>query len=166
MPENATQAAGGYDARLAIPCGLGRRLLVMAYDAVAVVALMMAVTAVGLLTPLREQTALKDPAPTALLLLTWFVYLVWCWRSGMTVGMRAWRVRLVSDDGSVPGWGRCLLRFAVSLLSVAALGLGFIRALFDRQRRTWHDLASGSRLVRTGGKSHRSSQHEDRAQAK
>lgn len=165
MPENVTQQPGRSDEQLAIPCGLGRRVLVMTYDAVAVVALMMAVTAVGLLTPLREQTALQDPAPTALLLVTWFLYLAWCWRSGMTVGMRAWRVRLVTDNGNIPGWGRCLLRFVVSLLSAAALGLGFIRILFDRQRRAWHDLASGSRLVRTGGKSHRSSQHDDRAQA-
>ena len=84
------------------PCGLGRRLLVMAYDAIALIALMMAVTAILLLTPLRNQTAFLDPMPTLVLLVTWFLYLGWCWRRGLTLGMRAWRVRLVFD--SEPGW--------------------------------------------------------------
>lgn len=122
----------------------------MAYDAFAVIALMMAVSALLLLTPLAGQRALVDPLPTVILLATWFLYLAWCWRhGGVTLGMRAWRVRLVFEDGETPGWGRCLVRFAVSLISAAALGLGFIWALFDRERRSWHDLASGSALVRT-----------------
>jgi len=121
----------------------------MAYDAVAVIALMMAVTALLLFTPLSRQTALQDPRPTLVLFATWFFYLAWCWRhGGLTLGMRAWRVRLGFDGGDTPGWGRCLLRFAVSLLSAAALGLGFMWALFDREHRTWHDIASRSILVR------------------
>lgn len=129
----------------------------MGYDAVAVIALMMGVTAVALFTPLSDQTALKDPLPTLLLLVTWFLYLTWCWRGGLTVGMRAWRVKLVFDDVEQPGWGRCLLRFTVSLLSAAALGLGFIWAMFEPNRRTWHDLASRSRLIRSRRPSHRPS---------
>ena len=133
----------------------------MGYDAVAVIALMMAVTALALLTPLRHQTALKDPLPTLLLLLTWFLYLAWCWRAGMTVGMRAWRVRLVFDDGEKPGWTRCLLRFTISLASAATLGLGFVWSLFNAERRSWHDLASRSRLVRIPRTLNRSSQDEN-----
>lgn len=137
-------------------CGLGRRLLVMAYDAVAVIALMMAVTAFLLFTPLGRQTAIKDPLPTLVLLVVWFLYLAWCWRrGGLTLGMRAWRVRLVFDDGDTPGWGRCLLRFVVSLVSAASLGLGFMWALFDRDRRTWHDIAGGSSLIRAPAASDR-----------
>lgn len=122
----------------------------MVYDAIAVITLMMAVTAVALFTPLANQTALKDPLPTLLLMTIWFLYLAWCWRrGGLTLGMRAWRVRLVFDGGTVPGWGRCLVRFAVSLVSAAAVGAGFFWSLFDKRRRTWHDLASGSVLLRT-----------------
>ena len=122
----------------------------MAYDTVAVIALMMAVTALMLLTPLGSQTALKDPLPTILLVITWFVYLAWCWRrGGLTLGMRAWRVRLVFETGTQPSWARCMLRFIVSLVSAAVLGLGFVWTLFNKDRRSWHDLASASALVRT-----------------
>lgn len=129
----------------------------MAYDAVAVIALMMAVTALLLPTPLGHQKAMEDPLPTLILVLTWFLYLGWCWRrGGLTLGMRAWKVRLVFAQMPKPGWGLCLLRFAVSLVSMLALGGGFMWALFDRERRTWHDLATGSALIRSSAGSDRS----------
>lgn len=131
------------------PCGLGRRLLVMAYDAAAIVALLMLVTALIMLAGFRELSAVRDPLYAAVLFSTWFLYLGWCWRhGGMTLGMRAWKVRVESLRGESPGWGACLLRFAVSLLSAAAAGLGFLWSLFDPQRRCWHDIASGTRLLR------------------
>ena len=78
----------------------------------------------------------------------WFFYLAWFWRRGMTVGMRAWRVRIEQDDGGKPGWIRCLVRFLVALVSAACLGLGFWWSLFDPGKRTWHDMASRTRLLR------------------
>ncbi len=94
-------------------------------------------------------TAGEDPLFTAYLVLVWFGYLLFFWRrGGMTVGMRSWRVRLEGVDGTAPGWGACTLRFVVSLLSAACLGLGFAWSLFDRERRSWHDIASRTRLVR------------------
>lgn len=131
------------------PCGLGRRLLVMAYDAAAIVALLMLVTALIMLAGFRELSPVRDPLYGAGLLSTWFFYLGWCWRhGGMTLGMRAWKVRVETLRGGSPGWGVCLLRFVVSLLSAAAAGLGFLWSLFDPQRRCWHDIASGTRLLR------------------
>jgi uncharacterized RDD family membrane protein YckC len=69
------------------------------------------------------------------------------WRRGETLGMRAWRLRIVAADGGPPGWGRALLRFAAALLSWAPLGLGFLWVLVDRDRLAWHDRLSGTRLV-------------------
>jgi uncharacterized RDD family membrane protein YckC len=66
----------------------------------------------------------------------------------MTVGMRAWKVRIMDHRGGAPGWGKCLLRFLVSLVSAAAAGIGFLWMLVDAEKRTWHDRASGTRLVR------------------
>lgn len=130
------------------PCGLGRRLLVMLYDSLIVIALLLLATGLALLAGSGAVTAGRDGLFTAYLLLTWFLYLAWCWRKGMTVGMRAWRVVIEREDGSTPGWGACLLRFAVSLVSAACLGLGFAWSLFDPRQRTWHDRASGTRLRR------------------
>jgi len=121
----------------------------MVYDAVVIVALLMLATMLAMLAGLGEKTAMKDPAYTAYLVLVWFFYLAWCWcRGGMTVGMRAWRVRIADEQGQKPGWGKAAVRFLASLLSAAPVGLGFFWSLIDPGKRTWHDILSSTRLTR------------------
>lgn len=130
------------------PCGLPRRLLVMVYDSLVVTALLLLATALALVAGFDQVTAGEDPLFTLYLLAVWFLYLGWFWhRGGMTVGMRSWQVLIEREDGQRPGWGQCLLRFLVSFVSAACFGLGFAWSLFDAQKRTWHDLASNTRLV-------------------
>lgn len=69
-------------------------------------------------------------------------------RGGQTLGMRPWRLQVVGAEGSIPTLGQLWLRYAVGTLSVLLGGLGLWWALVDRQRLTWHDRASGTRLVR------------------
>lgn len=145
MSETSAKEASGVSGRR--PCSLPRRLAAMLYDALVVLALLLLATALAMAAGFREVTAGRDPLFTAWLVLAWFGYLAAMWRTGgMTVGMRAWRVVIERDGGGRPGWGACALRFAVALVSAAAGGLGFAWALFRRDRRTWHDLASGTRL--------------------
>ena len=130
-------------------CSLFRRILVMTYDALAVIALLMLATSAAMLLGMVNQTVGKDPLYTAGMLLVWFLYLALCWhRGGMTLGMRAWRVRIQDENGNLPGLGKCAIRFLVSFGSVAVLGLGFFWSLFEADRKTWHDMASRTRLLR------------------
>jgi uncharacterized RDD family membrane protein YckC len=120
----------------------------MLYDGLAIIALFMLVTAAAMLLGMENRTAGKDPVYSAGLLIVWFVYLGWCWsRGGMTLGMRAWKVRIENADGESPGWGQCAVRFMVSWLSAGAAGMGFAWSLFRADRKTWHDLASNTRLI-------------------
>lgn len=120
----------------------------MLYDSVAVIAVLMLAAAAALPFTPGTQIAGRDPVYTLYLASFWFIYLAWCWRNGgMTLGMRAWRVRLVSEEGGPPGWGECAIRFGTSLVSAAAAGMGFLWAVFDRHARTWHDRASRTRLI-------------------
>jgi uncharacterized RDD family membrane protein YckC len=122
----------------------------MAYDAVAVVVLLMAATALAMLAGFRELSALRDPLYAVFLLAVWCLYFLWCWgHGGMTLGMRAWNVRIEMVPGGLPGWRPCLARFLAAWLSAAALGAGFAWALFDPQRSCWHDRLSGTRLYRS-----------------
>ncbi len=67
---------------------------------------------------------------------------------GQTLGMRAWRIRLVGRGGGRVSWGQATLRFFAAIVSWLALGLGFLWALVDRERHAWHDRCSGTRLIR------------------
>lgn len=130
-------------------CGLGRRLLIMGYDAVIVVGLLLIATALASPLDRGNQQALRDPIFTLYLLTVWFAYLAWCWqRGGMTLGMRAWGVRLQTTGRYSVGLRTSLLRFVVSLVSATCLGLGFAWSLWDLERRCWHDRASGTGLFR------------------
>lgn len=130
-------------------CGIVRRLLVMIYDTVIVVGLLLIAAAVASPFDHGNQQALRDPVFTLYLVAVWFAYLAWCWQhGGMTLGMRAWGVRLCATGLRDVTVLTSVLRFGVSLLSAACLGLGFAWSLLDDQRRCWHDRASGTGLFR------------------
>lgn len=134
--------------RSAKPCGLIRRLMVMIYDAMVILALLMIAAALALLLPFGNFTAGKDPVYTVYLVSVWFLYLAWCWQhGGMTLGMRAWKVVLQGDEGQKVDWKMCFIRFFGSLVSALPLGAGFIWSVFDREKQAWHDRLSHSRLV-------------------
>lgn len=76
-----------------------------------------------------------------------FVFYVGFWsRYGRTLGMQSWGLRIEDDNGNPPGLAQCSLRFAAALLSWIPFGLGFFWQLIDRDRLTWHDRLSGTRL--------------------
>ncbi len=77
------------------------------------------------------------------------VYATLSWRrGGQTLGMRPWRLHLHAAGGGAPSWAALWRRYLVGTLSLLAGGLGFWWALVDRERLTWHDRASGTRLAR------------------
>ena len=132
-----------------MPCGFFRRLAIIGYDIAIVVSLFILATMLAMLAGFGGGTALKDPGYTLYLFAVWFLYITWCWhKGGMTVGMRAWRVKIEDNNGHQPGWGKSTIRFLTSLVSVGMAGLGLFWSLFDSRQRSWHDMLSGTRLTR------------------
>ena len=134
------------------------RLLALLYDFFPALALWMLVSSLFVAGyTLSGHAARENIAPfSALQWLLWLccwlvtgVYATWSWRrGGQTLGMRPWRLQVVNADGTAPGRRQLWLRYSVGTLSVLLGGLGLWWALLDRQRLTWHDRASGTRLVR------------------
>ena len=87
------------------------------------------------------------------LLQAWIVfvigaYFVGFWtRGGQTLPMKTWRIRLVRHDGAPVNKARAIHRYLLALLGLAALGLGFLWALADRDRQFLHDRLAGTALV-------------------
>lgn len=137
------------------PAPLWRRLAAGLYDLFPLLALWFVTDALalwlsaGALAQPHPPLAARLPLQAALLGVS-AAYFVLSWRrGGQTLGARAWRVRVVGADGQRPGWRAALLRFGVGWLSLLCLGLGFAWAAFDAEGRSWHDRASGTRLVRS-----------------
>lgn len=97
-------------------------------------------------------------------------YFVHCWvRSGQTLAMKSWRLRVVDRDGKPPTVGRALLRYLLSwslfapgllfvafarfdvrwnLLAIAASVLLMLSpARLDSRRQLLHDRVLGTRVI-------------------
>ena len=138
----------------ATPAPLWLRLGAAVYDLFPLVALWM-LTAALFLFAARGSVDVAHPPfayhlalQLALLAVTAAYFIVSWTRGGQTIGMRAWKLRVVDADGATLPWPRALLRFAVAIVSLAAIGLGFLWCLVDRDRRAWHDIAAHSLVVR------------------
>ena len=135
---------------------LPRRLAAMVYDTLLVLPIVMAVVALatGLQVAVLGGSSEADFSST---LPSWLVQLLavvtvacfytffWC-RSGQSLGMQAWRIKLRDVQGRTITQRRALLRCAGAFISFAALGLGYLWCLVDRDGRYWHDHWSGTCL--------------------
>ena len=130
------------------PATVLRRVMAMAYEILPMTAiLLLAAAPVAPLMP-EDHVSAGSLWFQVYLLLVVYLYFVWCWsHGGQTLGMRTWKLFVESDDSSGLNWAVASLRFAVAMLGWLPLGLGHWWALIDPQGRSWHDLASNSRVV-------------------
>lgn len=141
--------------------GLWRRLAAGAYDGLLLLAIWFVIGfAYAMLRSAVQPPVMDGPiepllpaevAPWVIPAVLWAVtalFYGWFWRhGGQTLGMRAWRLKLVRTEGGRPDARQCLVRSAVGTLSLFAGLLGFLWLLVDRDGRTWHDRASRTRVL-------------------
>lgn len=129
--------------------GLLRRLGAMLYDGLLVLALLFLATIPFIAVRGGEPVETGDNLAYRITLgLVIFVFFTgfWSW-SGRTLGMQSWRLRLETADGQLPSFSSVVLRFFAAVLSWIPVGLGFLWQLWDKDRLTWHDRLSNTRLV-------------------
>ena len=77
-----------------------------------------------------------------------FVFYAWFWtHGGQTLGMRAWKIKLVQNNGAPVSWIQAFFRFSYSLISWLPFGAGYLWMLVDKNKRTWHDKVSRSHII-------------------
>jgi uncharacterized RDD family membrane protein YckC len=68
--------------------------------------------------------------------------------TGQTPGDAALSIRVVDAEGGASvGYGRALLRWAVSYVSGIVLLLGYLWMIWDSEKQTWHDKAARTYVV-------------------
>ncbi len=136
----------------AAPPGFWRRLAAVLYDSLLLFSVLVAAAA-AVVVPLDMLFDIRispgNPLYTAYLVMVCFAFFAWFWtHGGQTLGMRAWRIRVLRYDGTPLRLTDTLARFAAALLSWACLGAGFLWILVDPQKLAWHDRLSKTRLVK------------------
>jgi uncharacterized RDD family membrane protein YckC len=135
-----------------LTAGVGRRLAAMVYDALLLVALLGIVTTLFLPFTGGKYVESGGPLVTNVyrlaLVLVWIGFYGFFWtRGGQTLGMLAWRLKLVREDGHPLRWRDVLIRLAVGLPSLLLCGLGYFWIWRDRDGLAWHDRASRTRPI-------------------
>jgi len=131
---------------------LWRHLLAMVYDTFLVAPLLMAnaFVWVSLFGPTDTVTRPAVPAwvmqSSSLCVIALFFAIFWC-KSGQTLGMQAWRIKVVTADGEPLTPGTAVLRCVYALLSLLPMGLGYFWSILDPSHLTWHDRLSATHLV-------------------
>lgn len=128
-----------------------RRLASMLYESF----LLLGVLSVAFVLPYLLIGMIWETAvPGGLLWLHVFIVLLayfgWLWkRSGQTLAMQTWKIRLVSADGMPLTTRQVLLRYSLAWPSLLLCGVGILWALVDRDGQFLHDRLAGTRLIRT-----------------
>ncbi len=131
--------------------GLFRRLAAIVYDSLVVIAILFFASALAMFcvsmaldsTAITEQQILvENPIYFSWLIFCWFYYYAWCWRKGgQTLGMKAWRLKLVSCSGQTISYKNSAIRFFSALLGIANFGV------LLPVKRGWHDILSNSNII-------------------
>jgi uncharacterized RDD family membrane protein YckC len=132
--------------------GFGRRFAALLYDSFLLLALGLTYSLIVVLIHGGAVTEASGP-------LRWWAfragglsimgaYYVLNWtRSGQTLGMRAWRLRAVTDSGRPLKAARAVARFCWGVAAWAPLGLGVLWLYADPEHLALHDRLSRTRVV-------------------
>lgn len=127
------------------PAYLGRRLAAMLYDGLLLLAMWIVTCLIWF--PLYG-AAVSGPLLTGVLTAETLAFYAYCWRrTGETLGMRAWRLRVVNTEGTSPSWQQIALRLLTAFASFGCFGAGYLWLYIGKTRQTWHDLASNTYVV-------------------
>ncbi|WP_374347837.1 RDD family protein [Chitinimonas sp.] len=149
---------------------LWRRLVSLCYDTLLLIALVLAGAMLfQLVWPGDAGSAVRRYTEFAYMVALLFGYFSWCWRrSGQTLAMKTWRLRLRSTTRNQPGWLAIAIRFTLVFcafmplspawiwskhvpgmrwllwLACAWAALPYLWALIDRDRQFLHDRLAGT----------------------
>ncbi len=141
-----------------------RRLLSLIYEFFLILAVLMIAGVVFHLIVRDTEAAYFMPLFQFYLLLVMGFYFIWFWtHGGQTLAMQTWKMRVVTADGDKLEMRQAIVRYllAVSIVLLFAVAgvllfgvvgvlffcVGFMWALFDRDRQFLHDRLAGTRIV-------------------
>lgn len=133
--------------------GVPRRLMAMVYDSLLVLAILLLSTFPWVLPRGAMQDGSLNPEPLGpiyqlfcLALISGYFVLGWK-RKHATLGMRSWRLQLIGLDGAAPSYQQLLIRAVTAPFAWVPLAAGVFWQYADPNGLTWHDRASGTRIV-------------------
>ena len=130
-----------------------KRLLAALYDSLLVLAVLFIATALTLPLTHGKATSPDNLLMQLYLLAVIFIFYGWFWtHGGQTLGMRAWKMQLLSLDGSAVSWKQALIRFITAIPAWTVFLSGLLLWIFDDKIHivTWVKTLPGWLVMLTG----------------
>ena len=132
---------------------LWRRFAAMVYDCLLLFAVSMAYGGFSIAINKIIFQSTNDNVTGLLFQIGWLLacvgFFCYFWRrGGQTLGMRAWRLKLVRQDGlqTITYW-QCMLRCFFATLSLLLFGIGYWWTLVDADHRALHDRLTKTQVL-------------------
>ena len=129
---------------------ISRRLAAIIYDSFLVLAIWMISTTL-LVALLTDGEEIAGPFYQIFLYVEIGIFYIYFWSfKGQTLGMQVWKICTVDKENQPLNISKCLVRFFYATIFLIPLGLGFFSILSNREKLTWYDMASGTRVIYLG----------------
>jgi len=113
------------------------------YDSLLLIAVFFVVTSVSI--AFNEGVAIQNHAFKLVLYVVGFSFFSWFWRhGGQTLGMQAWRIKVVSNSNKQLTYKQCVKRY---LCGTFLFGITLIAAMFSPSGQGVHDVVSNTRII-------------------
>ena len=125
-----------------------RRSASILYDSLLVLAILIIMSIPFFSFNLEENFSLKIIVQVYYYLITQYFF-VWFWVNNEgTLGMKTWKIKIVSEDGNKITYKEAIIRFNTAILSFIFFGLGFLISFLRKDKKCLHDFISKTVLVK------------------
>ncbi len=131
-----------------LPASVFRRLAALVYDAFIVFSLAILATAFALI--LNEGQSFQNVQYLFLsyLFIVIASFLTWFWqRSGQTLGMLSWKIKVVQSDLRPLTWRKAWMRLLIAIPFSLLFGITWLWCFFDKQKQSLHDRICGTQVI-------------------
>ena len=130
--------------------GFFRRIFALIYDSFAVLGIILSLTLLLVLVNggAPNTGGIADYLQLLITIFSGPAFYCYFWivNDGQTLGMQAWKIKLISEKDLTIRI--CLLRCAFSTFSFLLLGMGYLYILVNKERMSLADLATKTKIVR------------------
>ena len=130
--------------------GFFKRVFSLIYDSLAITGIILSLSLLLVLLNggYAEENSIAGLIQLFILILSGPCFYTYFWiaNEGQTVGMQAWKIKLISQkkDLSIV---LCLLRCFMSIISFLIFGIGYFLILFNKDNRSLADLLTDTQII-------------------